>query len=254
MRRATRQTWLRVGVRTGVADVRATQVDDARFTDEEILTVVRAGESGMKLTDLCQATGITVNTYYEWKARYGGLTPQAIAQQRLRAHTRQRRLAMLACAVGVAAVGVGGLMITRQSDAASFVPPVIPHPPARGRCNTDCRTRTPSASGAVAERHGDIRAGGVCGDTRRRCERRWPDVIAERAYSVQVAAVPDLQLARVALEKLVAAGYPAHMTTKTVNRVEMYRVRVGPLQTRDAADRTAARLARDGYASPWVTR
>ena len=73
------------------------------------------------------------------------------------------------------------------------------------------------------------------------------------AVSVQVVAVPDLRQAQAELEKLTRAGYPAHMTTRTVNGKEMYRIRVGPLRSRQLAEEVAARLKRDGYASPWVT-
>ena len=84
--------------------------------------------------------------------------------------------------------------------------------------------------------------------------RQADGVSDPQGYSVQVAALPDLQQARIALERLAAAGYPAHIATKNVNRVEMFRVRVGPVDSRDAAEQVAARLRRDGYGSPWVTQ
>lgn len=267
------------------------QIDDARFTDEEILTVVRAGEAGMKLADLCEATGISVATYYEWKARYGGLSAQQLQAHRERTRARRRRLTMLACAVVVAAVGVGGLLVTRQSDAAAFVPQAVPNPvPAAASAVAAPATAaavpvatTATAPGTASETTGPAKAapgtpgtpgtrgtqeptttGSTGGTTAQSSSARSaPDtapapaekIVADpNAYSVQVAAVPDLQQARVALEKLTAAGYPAHVTTRTVNRVEMYRVRVGPLETRASAEQVAARLKRDGYTSPWVTR
>jgi len=43
------------------------------FTDEQILAIVKEGEAGRKVADLCRAHGITEKTYYRWKAKYGGL-------------------------------------------------------------------------------------------------------------------------------------------------------------------------------------
>lgn len=260
----------------------ARRVDDDRFTDDEILTVVRAGESGMKLADLCQATGITVETYYAWKARYSGLTAPQLREQRQRTRQRTRRLTMLACAVAVTAVGVGvgGLMITRRSDAAPFAPPVVPNPPNPVAAGVPVSgTKAPesaqaaavpptvvpqvaSAAAATAVPAAPVAAitsptPTSSGATREATASKGgvADAVADpNAYSVQVAAMPDLQQARAALEKLAAAGYPAHITTKAVNRVEMYRVRVGPLATRAAAEQAAVRLTNDGYTSPWVTR
>jgi cell division septation protein DedD len=73
-------------------------------------------------------------------------------------------------------------------------------------------------------------------------------------YVVQVAAVPNLQEARAVLAQLTEAGYPAHLTAKIVDRVELYRVRVGPLKSRPVAEEIARRLEREGHRSPWVTK
>ena len=45
----------------------------SRFTDEQILAIVKEGEAGRKVADLCRANGITEQTYYRWKAKYGGM-------------------------------------------------------------------------------------------------------------------------------------------------------------------------------------
>ena len=43
------------------------------FSDEQILAIVKEGEAGRKVADLCRSHGITEQTYYRWKAKYGGL-------------------------------------------------------------------------------------------------------------------------------------------------------------------------------------
>src|SRR3954470_7023905 len=45
----------------------------SKFSDEQILAIVREGEAGRKVADLCRTHGITEQTYYRWKAKYGGM-------------------------------------------------------------------------------------------------------------------------------------------------------------------------------------
>src|SRR4030095_17109761 len=45
----------------------------SKFTDEQILSIVKEGEAGRKVADLCRANGITEQTYSRWKAKYGGM-------------------------------------------------------------------------------------------------------------------------------------------------------------------------------------
>ena len=45
----------------------------SKFSDEQILAIVKEGEAGRKVADLCRLHGITEQTYYRWKAKYGGM-------------------------------------------------------------------------------------------------------------------------------------------------------------------------------------
>jgi putative transposase len=45
----------------------------SKFTDEQILAIVKEGEAGRKVSDLSRAYGITEQTYYRWKAKSGGM-------------------------------------------------------------------------------------------------------------------------------------------------------------------------------------
>jgi len=44
-----------------------------RFTEEQIAAILKQGEAGMKTADLCRQNGISEATFYNWKAKYGGM-------------------------------------------------------------------------------------------------------------------------------------------------------------------------------------
>ena len=45
----------------------------ARFTETQIVGILNEAEAGMKVKDLCRKHGISDATYYNWKAKYGGM-------------------------------------------------------------------------------------------------------------------------------------------------------------------------------------
>jgi len=45
-----------------------------RYTEEQIIAVLREGETGAKIADLCRKHGMSEATYYNWKAKYAGMT------------------------------------------------------------------------------------------------------------------------------------------------------------------------------------
>ena len=59
-------------VRCGFSDSRRTD-ETEQYSDEQILAIVKEGEAGRKVADLCRTHGITEQTYYRWKAKYGGM-------------------------------------------------------------------------------------------------------------------------------------------------------------------------------------
>lgn len=45
-----------------------------RFTEEQIIGVLKEAEAGMKVAEVCRKHGISDAAYYNWKSKFGGMT------------------------------------------------------------------------------------------------------------------------------------------------------------------------------------
>lgn len=45
----------------------------SRYTEEQIIATLREVDAGAKVQDVIRKLGITEQTYYRWKAKYGGM-------------------------------------------------------------------------------------------------------------------------------------------------------------------------------------
>ena len=54
-----------------------------RFSEEQIIGVLKEGEAGASTDDLCRRHGISPATFYNWRKKYGGM--EASEAKRLRA-------------------------------------------------------------------------------------------------------------------------------------------------------------------------
>jgi len=66
----------------------------SRYTEEQIIAILKQHEAGVKTGDLCREHGISDATFYNWKAKYGGLDVSE-AQRLRQMEDENRRLKAL---------------------------------------------------------------------------------------------------------------------------------------------------------------
>ncbi len=44
-----------------------------RFTETQIVSILKEADAGVKVKDICRQHGISDATYYNWKSKYGGM-------------------------------------------------------------------------------------------------------------------------------------------------------------------------------------
>ena len=47
----------------------------SKFTDAQKAFILKQGDSGVPITEICRKAGIIDATYYNWKKKYAGLLP-----------------------------------------------------------------------------------------------------------------------------------------------------------------------------------
>ena len=50
----------------------------SKFTEQQIAFTLRQAEEGTSLVEVCRKMGISDNTFYNWKKKYGGLMPSEL--------------------------------------------------------------------------------------------------------------------------------------------------------------------------------
>ena len=55
----------------------------SRFTEEQIISILKEHEAGVPVSDLCRKHGVSDASIYKWKARFGGM--EVSEAKRLRA-------------------------------------------------------------------------------------------------------------------------------------------------------------------------
>jgi len=65
-----------------------------RYSEEQIIGVLKEAEAGIPITELCRKYGISDATYYNWKGKYGGMTTSEMRRLR-QLEEENRRLKQL---------------------------------------------------------------------------------------------------------------------------------------------------------------
>ena len=51
-----------------------------RFTEGQIVAAIKKQEAGISVKDICREVGISEATFYNWKAKYGGMEASDVAR------------------------------------------------------------------------------------------------------------------------------------------------------------------------------
>lgn len=54
----------------------------SRFTEAQILAILRQAEGGIAAADLCREHGMSDASFYKWRAKYGGMDASMISQMK----------------------------------------------------------------------------------------------------------------------------------------------------------------------------
>jgi hypothetical protein len=250
---------------------------DTAFSDDTIFAMLHAADESMSAADLCAAHGVTLPMYCVWKTKYRNLTFQELCDLRRQEHRRVRTLRAVlitSMALGAGAIGLSlaawmdrsaegdvGRAVHHEQPVSSVATTGLPSIDAADGPHTPRDTaehraaRPQQAIGPLTlPEHDIVSQQPDAGASLERFPTSTPAPAGPDGYSVQVAAMPDLKQARMLVEQLEAAGHSAYLVAVTVRNEELYRVRVGPFESRDIAQETVRRLLREGRQGAWIAR
>jgi putative transposase len=108
----------------------------SRFTDEQIIGIVREYEAGAKLTELCRRHNVSPTTFYKWRAKYGGMAVSDA--KRLRAlEEENRRLKQLLAETMLDNQALKGLL-AKTGDACGAAAGGGDRPGGAGALSSSC--------------------------------------------------------------------------------------------------------------------
>jgi putative transposase len=62
----------------------------SKFSEQQIAFILRQAEEGTAVEDVCRKAGISVQTYYRWRQKYGGLMPSEMKRLKQLEEENQR--------------------------------------------------------------------------------------------------------------------------------------------------------------------
>ncbi|MCG9723317.1 transposase, partial [Shewanella sp. Isolate7] len=54
----------------------------SKFTDSQIMSILKQAEAGAPVTELCREHGMSSATFYKWRAKFGGMDASLMARLR----------------------------------------------------------------------------------------------------------------------------------------------------------------------------
>ena len=54
----------------------------SRFSEEQIIAILKQQESGVSTADVCREHGISSATFYKWRSKYGGMDASLMARMK----------------------------------------------------------------------------------------------------------------------------------------------------------------------------
>jgi putative transposase len=68
----------------------------SRFTDTQIMSVLRQAEGGLAVAELCREHGISAATFYKWRSKFGGMDASMMAEMKTMQDENRRLKKMFA--------------------------------------------------------------------------------------------------------------------------------------------------------------
>lgn len=67
-----------------------------RFSDAQIMGILRQAESGVPVSELCREHGMSSASFYKWRSRYGGMDASMVSEMKAMADENRRLKRMYA--------------------------------------------------------------------------------------------------------------------------------------------------------------
>jgi len=68
----------------------------SRFTEAQIVGIIKESEAGTSTNELCRKHGISTTTFYKWKSKFGGMDVSDVAKMKILEDENRRLKRLLA--------------------------------------------------------------------------------------------------------------------------------------------------------------